>query len=39
VIFDAVDTDRLKGSETHVQGDVGGLDAALADAVETSGVK
>jgi hypothetical protein len=34
VIFDTLDTDRLKGSEADVQSDIDGFDAALADAVE-----
>jgi len=34
VILDLVDADGLEGSEADVQGDVCGLDAALADAVE-----
>jgi hypothetical protein len=34
VIFDALDVDRLKRSQADVQGDIGGLDTALADPVE-----
>ena len=34
VIFDALDADRLKGSQADVQGDIGGFDPPLADAVE-----
>ncbi len=34
VIFDALDADRLEGSQADVQGDIDGLDLALADAVE-----
>lgn len=34
VILDAVDADRLEGSQADMEGDFGGLDSALADAVE-----
>ena len=34
VILDTLDADWLKSSEADVQGDIDGLDAALADAVE-----
>ncbi len=34
VILDAVDADGLKGSEADMEGDFGGLDSALADAIE-----
>ena len=34
VILDALDADGLEGSQADVQGDIDGLDAALADAVE-----
>ncbi len=34
VIFDLLDADWLKGSQADVERDFGGLDAALADAVE-----
>jgi len=34
VILDAVDADRLEGSEADMEGDFGGLDSALAEAVE-----
>jgi hypothetical protein len=34
VILDAVDADRLEGSQADVQSDVNGLDAALADSGE-----
>jgi hypothetical protein len=37
VVFDAIDTDRLESSEADVEGDIDGLDAALADAVEDVG--
>jgi len=33
VVLDALDADGLKSSEADVQGDIDGLDAALADAV------
>ena len=34
VILDALDVDGLKSSEADVQGDLDGLDFALADAVK-----
>ena len=34
VIFDALDADGLESSQADVEGDLDGLDAALADAVE-----
>jgi hypothetical protein len=37
VVFDAVDADRLEGSQADVEGNLGGFDAALADAVEDGG--
>jgi len=33
VIFDALDADRLKGSQADVQGNIGGFSPPLADAV------
>jgi hypothetical protein len=37
VIFDAIGADGLKGSEADVECDFGGIDAALAEAVENFG--
>ncbi len=37
MVFHAVDAHRLKSPQTNVQGDLGGFDAALADAIENFG--